>query len=171
VAGSGCYDVDGQYADGCECCADAYGKACNAGTQVSLTGVGVSSAKSGVLPVTGQNAGDWFEVTFDTSSASRQNANYHPQIRLTGAAAGIVFSVFSTCNGAAGGTGFSCGDGPGAELTDRWEQQYDTANLDLPANNIWTQPPANGILYVEVYRASGTATTCADDDYTLTFSE
>jgi hypothetical protein len=108
-------------------------------------------------------------VQFNTSAAARQDLNYHPKVTLTGAGAGIVFDVTSDCNG----TGLSCADSSAAGLTQTWEQTYNQPNLGPPnpaANLIWSAAPADGIIYVKVYRASGTPTTCTDDAFTITAS-
>jgi hypothetical protein len=127
--------------------------------------------------VAGLTAGDWFEVQFNTSAAAQQNLAYKPQITVTqnpGAVAGIVFNVYSDC----GGTLLaSCSGVPASGLTG-WDEAYlgSTPPFDLASNLTWGKEavlppaPASGIVYVVVYRASGTAKACSDDQYTLTVS-
>ena len=147
------------------------GKSCGgASTQLAPGAVGNSVSRSGTLAAGPPTpAIDWFEVTFATGPA-RQNINYHPKITLTGAGAGIVFDVTTDCNGSV----LSCADASGAGLTQTWEQSYTQPNLDL-AKLTWgvgapVAAPADGIVYVRVYRASGTPKTCADDSFTITAS-
>jgi len=177
VAGSGCYDVDGQYADGCECCNDANSKSCSTATPVSAGAVGNSINVTGTLPVSGLAGGDWFAVQFNTAATAVLNIAYHPKIAVTqsaGAVAGIVFNVYSDCNGALLS---NCSDGAASGLTE-WDESYASGGSPPlnPASLTWgkTAPlptgPSDGLIYVVVYRATGTAKTCSDDQFTLTVS-
>ncbi len=123
-------------------------------------------SKSGVLA--GGGAVDWFEVQFATG-ASRQDIMYHPKVTLTGAGAGIVFDVTTDCSG----TGISCTDGSAAGLTQTWEQSCrtnPTFDLGRPTRPGYRRRPADGIIYVKVYRNSGTPTLCTQDAFTITAS-
>jgi hypothetical protein len=131
--------------------------------------VGGSVSNTGVIA--GPNDADYFEVQFNITAPATQNINYHPKITLTNSATevGIVFDVTSDCS-----TGISCTNGSSAGLTQTWEQAYGNPNLDLPINLTWTQSgtPANGTVYVKVYRSptSAVPTSCAQDTYTITAS-
>ena len=138
--------------------------------------VGNSVTKTGTLPQSGQANGDWFEVQFNTAASAVQNIAYHPKITVTqmpGAVAGVVFSVYSNCSGSLLS---SCSDGAASGLTG-WDESYASGSPPLNAANLtWGAAaplppgPADGIVYVVVYRASGTALTCTDDEFTLTVS-
>jgi hypothetical protein len=163
VAGSGCYDVNKSYADGCECCDDALSKSCSSPTPLGSIGVGGSASKSGVLP--GPNEADYFVVTFP--AAGRTDLSYHPKIVLT-ATAGIVFDVTTDCS-----TAVSCSDpASGAGLSSTWEE-FDS----IPAPGAGPNSTGaalgtggNGTLYIKVYRSSGTPTSCTQDQFTIAVS-
>jgi len=108
-------------------------------------------------------------VQFNISIGALQNAAYHPRITISGTESGLVFDVTSDCSSA-----ISCADDGSAGLSTTWEMFYnnDPPGLDLPANNTWSPPnwPANGVVYVKVYRSatSSTPTSCAQDTFTIT---
>jgi hypothetical protein len=168
IPGSGWYDVDKSYANGCECQDDTVSKTCSSPTSLGSIGVGASAAKAGALPGVGE--ADFFIVTFPP--AGRTDPSYHPKIVLT-AAAGIVFDVTVDC-----ALAVSCSDpASGAGLSSTWEE-FGTG----PNNPVVCTTGAgfcggaalgsggDGTLYIKVYRSSGTPTTCAEDQFTIAVS-
>jgi hypothetical protein len=163
IPGSGWYDVDKSYANGCECQDDTVSKSCSSPTSLGSIGVGASAAKTGALPGVGE--ADFFIVTFPPAGIT--NLSYHPKIVLT-AGAGIVFDVTVDC-----AIAVSCSDpASGAGLSSTWEE-FDSIPAPGPGPNSTGAAlgsGGDGTLYIKVYRSSGTPATCADDQFTIAVS-
>jgi hypothetical protein len=155
---AGWVNVDGTYADGCECQDDAFAKACGANTNVGTVDVGQSFNEVGVLPVAGEV--NWFEATFPENTLT----TYHPKITLSvNPGSQFLFNVYdATC----AATAMSCGtEGGSSTARTTWEvSETDT----LVPISIFPTVGTGGVVYIEVYRASG-APTCSS--YTLTISD
>ncbi len=152
---SGWWNVDGQYADGCECQDDTNSQSCAAPTLLGSLAVGASTSATGELPGPGEEK--WFAISFTGNT----NFSYHPAISIAGDA-GIVFDVESTCGNPVG-----CGqEGGGCTAKTSWEVFY-TNNPPNP--QFGPIPPVgnNGTVIIHVYRASGVP-TC--NTFTLTIS-
>jgi hypothetical protein len=153
----GFVNIDGTYADGCECGDDAFGKSCATITNEGTVSLGQSVSVSGVLPLAGET--DWFEVTFTDTTA----ATFHAKIALTtNPGAQFLFNVYdATC----ASTAMACADGGNSTAKTTWE--ISETDLNSPINTFPTVG-SGGSVFVEVYRASG-APTCGS--FTLTFSD
>jgi hypothetical protein len=162
-----CYDIDGLYSTGCECCDDGNSKSCGGGYLGSL---GVNS--SSIINVTGKlpsnSEADWFYVNFTGNG----DINFHPHVSI-GGDTGIVFSVYGGC----GGTPLGCLDGS-AQGVIAWDEYYDMTQNPKPdpnskaqngtSNFIAIAPVAGtGTIYIKVFRANGNP-TC--NQFTLTVS-
>jgi hypothetical protein len=154
----GCYDLNMMYSDGCECCDDALGKACNVATGVGPIGIGGTTMESGQLP--GMGEADWLQVTFN---GDNRNKAYHPHITLTGNPGNqFAFDLDGSC----GGGPLGCGEGGSCTQKTDWEVYYGA----IAGNNgdpNFAPVPAVGTVFVRVYRVSG-GQTC--DQWTLTIS-
>jgi hypothetical protein len=148
---SSCYDDDGNYQNGCECCDDNVSKTCDPATNLGTVGIGGNSGGSGVLA--GPNESDWFVVQFNGNT---DRVNYHPMIQLQSNDPNIVFD-----------TQYGCGNGTCSALL-TWEIFYTNGD---PNGRTWQpiQPPgdANGNVWIRVYRTNGNA-NC--DPYSLTIT-
>jgi hypothetical protein len=154
---STCFNIDGEYADGCECCEDS-NLSCAAALALGTLGVGSSSNAGGHLP--GSEA-DWYIVTFTGNTSTA----YHPKVALTGDL-GMVFDMYANCSNGP----MACGDGGNCVGKTTWEVAYQATDPANPAGETWSPVPpvgTNGTVYIKVYRAAGAATCNA---YTLTIS-
>jgi hypothetical protein len=139
--------VDGQYADGCECADDAFGKVCANATNMGTIGIGATTSETGVVPVASEQ--DWFHVTFTGNTST----SYHPKIVLTGDP-DLRMNIYSNCSG----TELTCADGSGAGVT-TWEVSYTGTALATDPDYIAVPPVgAGGEVWVEVYRSTGSPT-------------
>jgi hypothetical protein len=154
---SGWVNVDGTYADGCECQDDVYGKTCATVSDEASVDLGQSVNITGDLPIAGEE--NWFEFTFPDYTAP----TFHAKITLsTNPGNEFLFNVYDpTC----ASTAMACGDGGNSIARTTWEISETDTN-----SPIVTFPTVGsaGVVFVEVYRASG-APTC--DSYTLTISD
>lgn len=159
----GCYDVDKQYADGCECCDDTVGKSCSAATALGTLTLGAAPiVETGKLP--NPTDGDWYQVTFNNES----NTSFHALVSLTAGGGEFVFDVIQgSCTGGALACGTEGGNSTGKTT---WEVQY--SGLTWVAGN----PPAEfqpiaaiGAVWIHVYRADTSKTSC--NPYTLSVQE
>ncbi len=168
----GCYDLDSQFADGCECCDSVYGKSCGAATAGgALTVGGAAVTYSGSIPeVGGSSVGDWFSVTF----TGETNTAFHANIQLTAGAGEFVFDlVQSSC----GGANLNCGEGGACTSKTQWEESYSGPSPAADPNSKtpggvsnFTPIPAVGTVFIHVYRASASAAaTC--NQYKLVIQE
>src|SRR5581483_3602344 len=151
------YDVDGSFADGCECQEDTNGPVCSAPTQLGTLSVGGTTSVSGNSVPAGDS--DWFEITLTGNT----NTAYHPKVSFASNPAGYVFDVYSNCaNGTQG-----CGEGGVSTSRTIWEVFYSNGS---PSGATWAPIRAvgnNGLLFIRVYRPGGTA-SCAS--FVLTIS-
>jgi hypothetical protein len=164
-----CYNLDGQYANGCECCDDVYGKTCATATALgSLTlGAAPITETNGVLPV--GTEGDWFQVDFN----SENNVAFHGLVQLTQGGGEYVFDIIQ---GSCGGNALSCGEGGTCTGKTAWEVSYSgpnppgDPNSKTPSGVSNFQPiPAVGSVWIHVYRANTSMVTC--NPYTLSVQE
>jgi hypothetical protein len=165
---SGCYDLNKQYSDGCECCDDKVGKSCAAATALGSLSLGAAAiTRTGVLPVA--TDGDWYQVTFN----SEDNTAFHGLIQLTTGGGEYLFDVIQgSCNGSP----LSCGEGGNCTGKTAWEESYSGPNPAADPNSKtptgasnFTQVPAVGAVWIHVYRANMAATSC--NPYTLSVQE
>jgi hypothetical protein len=166
----GCYNIDGEYADGCECCDDDQPKSCGAvSSSLGTLGVGASGVTAqGSLPGAGES--DWFVVTFtgNTTWTGTQSSSYHPEIELTSNDANIKFDLYVSC----GGASLTCTEGNCVGKT-VWEEYYaggaPTGNGGGGTTPWGPISPVgnNGQVYIRVYRPTGNP-TC--DTFMLTIS-
>ena len=161
---SGCYDTNGQYADGCECCEDA-NLSCG-GTNLGTLGLGNVATGQGHLP--GSEA-DWFTVSFSTDT----DISFHPSVTLT-AAAGIVFDIYTSCSGGGSSPDICKNEGGNSVGLTSWDVTY-TCQTQSPScttvnNNNFQAITFVGTIFIKVYRSSGTPTTCAETAFTVNVS-
>jgi hypothetical protein len=176
-----CFDTNGVFTDGCECCADM-NDTCGGGDPLGPVALGGMTTATGLLP--GPGSADWFIVTF----SGQTDLTFHPGITVTGDK-GIVFDVYSACPAGSGPAdggliegGVDAGitvDAGDAGLRDgavppgpapcsmeggtcvgktSWDTQY-TCGTGVPPCSP-TQPNfvpiPFGTAYIKVYRTSGT---------------
>jgi hypothetical protein len=163
---SGCYDLDGRFSDGCECCEDTYGKTCMTPTSGGMLTLGAAPLSyTGTIPTkTGE---DWFTVTFNSESTTTFNGS----IKLTTNPSNEF--VFDIVQGSCTGSTLACGtEGGNSTAITWWQESY--AGPNPPADP--THPtefqaiPTIGTVFVKVYRASTSApATC--DQFVLEISE
>jgi len=158
----GCYDIDKQYADGCECCNDTVGKSCAAATALGTLSLGAAPVTTpGKLP--NPTDGDWFQVTFNSES----NTAFHGLIQLTTGGGEYVFDVIQ---GSCSGGPMSCGEGGSCTGKTAWEESYSGPNPPAdPTNPGFVPIPAVGAVWIHVYRANTATETC--NPYTLSVQE
>lgn len=162
---AGYVDVDGTYADGCECKDDGYGKTCATITDAGTIAIGGKVTETGVLPLAGEE--NWFEVDFNQYTAT----NFAAQITITPSSE-FLFNVYTAscsavpANQASNPPGGTCQDTGGSSLGLATWAMSETDTL----TPIGTYPTVGtaGVVYIEVYRASGSP-TC--DSYTLTITD
>jgi|GEM_PF-2711391 len=155
----GCYNDDGQYANGCECCDDSLGKSCGAPTGLGQLAIGQTITKTGVLPAAGES--DWLQVTFSNEG----NKGFHGKIAFAANPNNeFAFDVDSSCNA----TPLPCGDGGSCTSKTTWEVFYGAQASGNPGDPNWQPIAPIGTVYIRVYRVSGSP-TC--DTYTLTVGE
>jgi hypothetical protein len=159
----GCYDLDKQYTDGCECCNDSVGKSCAAATALGSLTLGAAAITTpGKLP--NPTDGDWFQVTFNNES----NTAFHALVSLTTGGGEFVFDVIQ---GSCTGGPLTCGtEGGNSTGKTTWEEQY--SGLTWVAGNppAEFQPiPAIGAVWIHVYRADTSKTSC--NSFTLSVQE
>ena len=159
---AGCYDLDGQYADGCECCDDKVGKSCSAATALGTLSLGAAPlTRTGVLP--NPTEGDWYQVNFNSES----NTAFHGLIQLTTGGGEYIFDVIQ---GSCSGSPMSCGEGGNCTGKTAWEESYVGPNPPADSTNpAFTPVPAVGAVWIHVYRANMAATSC--NPYTLSVQE
>ena len=166
---AGCYDLDGKFSDGCECCDDVYGKSCATATAGGGLSVGAKVVYTGII---GQpTGGDWFSVTF----SGETNIAFHALVQLTTGGGEFVFDVVQ---GACVGAPITCGaEGGNATGRTTWETSYagpnpaaDPASVSPTGASNFQPIAAVGTVFVHVYRANASgAATC--NPFTLTISE
>lgn len=162
LCNGGYYDIDGSYADGCECATAGTSAACAAPTALGALTVGQSAAYTGNLVPAGQEA--WLVVTF----TSNLNYSYHPSVSLTAGASEFKFDLLTNCTGTPAG---SCGNEGGSSTgVTSWETVYTGGDPGNPLGYFQPIPPpgASGTVLIHVYRATGLPVTC--NSYTLTIS-
>jgi hypothetical protein len=159
---AGCYDLDQQYSDGCECCDDEVGKSCGAATALGAPSLGGAAiAKTGVLP--NPTDGDWYQVTFNNEN----NVAFHGLIQLTAGGGEYIFDVIQ---GSCSGIPMSCGEGGNCTGKTAWEESYSGPNPPAdPTDPTFKAIPAVGAVWIHVYRANTSMTSC--NEYTLSVQE
>jgi len=159
---SGFYDIDGQYADGCECADQNKGKTCASATAIGALPQGAMLSSTGNLPAAGVE--NWFSVSF-TGTAQGSN----PKVSLTTNPGNqFKIDVFSDCGQ---GMSATCSE-PGQ--SSRGITAFEMRNTmgDPAGNGIDGKPPwssAQGTFFVRVTRVAGQNPTC--DTYALTWSD
>jgi hypothetical protein len=161
---AGHYDVDGAFADGCECATAGTSASSAAPTFLGSLNIGQAVSFTGNLVPAGQEA--WLVITFN----GNVSATYHAKIALVAGASEYKFDLLSNCSGTAAGT---CGEGGNSVGLTSWEAFYtagDPTSYPVTGSNFnpIAPPGANGVVLVHVYRAAGVATTCSN--YTLQLS-
>lgn len=158
---AGCFDLDGKYSNGCECCDDALGQSCGAATPEGPLVIGQSINVTGVLPRAGEEK--WVAVSFTGDSTQKA---YHPSIVLSGGSAGeFAFDIYASCGGAA----LACGiEGGTCTAKTSWDVAYGAQATGNPGDPNWQPIAAVGTVYVRVFRATGSA-TC--DQFALAISD
>jgi hypothetical protein len=166
--------VDGQYADGCECQDDGAPKTCSSAANIATLSIGEGGiVETGDLPLSGES--NWYSFTFATDTGT---TSYHPKIVLTGTdvtglGTGVVFAVYTSCNGNVGGTlattcSISGGDNTGEGALTTWEIEETDPNNPIRNPVPISDISGTGEVWIEVYRATGNP-TC--NKYTLTVSD
>ncbi len=151
------YDLNGIYADGCECMDDAAAHSCGAALNMGAVSRGGRVTHTGNL-IPGDD--DWFRVSFPQSG--RPGAGT-PRIRISGLASGpnpFRIEVQRSC-----GTRYSCGSGGSADS----ETEFSFVdNASTPGVNQWstTRTSWPSTAYVRVFRTSAAA-NCANAAYRL----
>ncbi len=146
------YDMNGSYADGCECTDDGIPNACGSATTIApgTLAPGTATTQSGNLVPTGDE--DWYVVTFGSP-----NTCYQPKVELedqsgTGT---IRIDVTTDCAGAA----IACSEGGTSVGTITWEFTYTATCGANAAIDPAKQASAFTTVYIHVY-ATGPSTTC-----------
>jgi hypothetical protein len=156
---AGCYDLNGQYSDGCECCDDTLAKTCGAPTGLGQLGVGQTVTQTGQAPAAGES--DWLQVTF----SGEGNKAFHAHITLTTNPNGeYAFDLDSDCTP----TPIACAEGGGCTSKTDWEVFYGAQATGNPGDPNWQPISPIGTLLIRVYRVAGNP-SC--DQWTLTVSE
>ena len=152
-------DLDGNFANGCECLDDGVGAACGGAT--SLGDVGVNGTVGGPLAqVRNPGDSDWYVVTF-TATGPGTYGGGTPRITfaINTNNAYLLEVLVADC----GSGPQSCGSGGSASDVVDWsfvdDQSTAGANQWSTRNQAWP-----GVAYVRVYRASPVA---GCDDYQL----
>ncbi|HEY8040574.1 MAG TPA: hypothetical protein VIF15_12300 [Polyangiaceae bacterium] len=152
---AGCFNLDGVYTNGCECCDDALGKSCGAPTGLGVLALGQTVNQQGVAPAAGES--DWLQVTF----ASESNKAFHAHITFTSnPGSQFAFDLSSSC-----GTPLGCTEGGSCTGKTDWEVYYAAGD---PTGSTWAPIGAIGTIYIRVYRVTGSP-TC--DQWALSVSE
>jgi len=152
-------DVDGGYANGCECVNEGNGNACGTATALGAIGVG-SSANSLTSSIAAAGGADFFYVTFPPVGS---NGGGTPRIRFTrNDGSSFRFEVSSGCPAAA----LACGSGGTAVDLTEWsfvdDQSIGGPNQWTSRNVTWPNP-----IYVRVYRTTPGA-SCDQFQLTVT---
>ena len=148
----GFYDIDGAYANGCECGDDGSSSVCASATPAGALSVGSTVSASGKLPAAGME--DWFVVTFPCSADLNSHCTGTPTINISGA--GYQFDTRAEC-----AAGVTCSGVTSASFSD-------SAASDPGANQYTTRDAAwPETIYVRVFRTTA-GTTC--EGYTITAS-
>ena len=156
---TGFHDMNGNYADGCECSADTGGgNACTAPYVVGTINPGDAPVSiTGVLPT---GLSQWYSVSFP--SVGRGPANASPSVNLAGpGAANFRISLFTAC-----GSGASCGTGSSSSTSSYGFVDDASMGATAYSTNSTSWPSS---LFVEVTRINP-VTTCSAGTYTITFS-
>ncbi len=159
------YNMDNQYANGCECLADSVPNTCDlASTSPGTIGIGGAVTISNNLTPTGDT--DWYRVTFTQSA----NCSYGPAISVTSGA--VLIEVYTTCTGSTPGVPYTCGAGnSGASSSiSSWSFGYSATCGNLmtidptPVNGTFIQWPAT--IWVRV-KPAASASGCIN--YSILF--
>ena len=154
----GTFDVDGAYANGCECADDPSATACAASTDIGAISAGSSTVVMGAA-MPGQQ--DWYQVDFP--SVGRGPANGNPQIRLTGpSASNFELDFFSAC-----GSSIMCGTGMAAGVGSYSFIDDQSSGVNAYSGSHTTAWPNTVVFRV---RRTAAATTCAQTAYQVTIS-
>lgn len=156
----GTFDVDKNYANGCECIDDAHPNICGtmnaAATMSTITSTPVRI--KGKLPVSGASS-DWIRISFPTNYDWYQRGTGIPTVAFTNNPGG-VFKFEVRTYACAGGTWPGCGS-----ALDTW-QFYD----NCPKSNTYCSTRARTWptdVFVRVYRTTG-GETCAEYELGIT---
>jgi hypothetical protein len=159
----GCYDLNGKYADGCECCDDMSAHQCTSAAATAQVTPTAPFTVQGVIPE--PTGGDWFAVPVANGTAT---STFKVSVTLTSTPSNeFVFDlVTGSCTGMPTGCSLDTGT-PSSTGDTTWESSNNAGLSGSPPN---FKPIAYGTLFIHVRRASTTApATC--DPYTLTVSE
>ncbi|MFK7986000.1 MAG: putative metal-binding motif-containing protein [Sandaracinaceae bacterium] len=168
---SGRADIDGNYANGCECTDDGGGGVCGAALalgSLSTAGSSLPAYTGTLLPGTD----DWFSVTFP--SGGRGPGNGAPRISVSNIDGGpnpFRLSLYGSCLGFPGSPLGNCnspGDAPNADGVVSFTFQ-DNASTPGPRAHTTSLVSWPSTIVFRVAR-SGTSTSCDDASYTLTVS-
>jgi hypothetical protein len=156
----GCFDLDKNYNDGCECCDDALGKSCTTPTGLGQIMRGQTFNQQGQLPAGGAES-DWLQVTFSSES----DHAFHAHIYFTSNPNNeFAFDLSSDCNNPP--TLLPCGDGGACQGKVEWEVQYTAGD---PASPGYQPIGAIGTIFIRVYRVNGAPVNC--DQWSLAVTE
>jgi hypothetical protein len=153
---AGWVEIGSDYATGCNCKDDSWGKTCATITNAGSVGIPGTITETGVLPLAGEE--NWFEVDFVDYTAT----NFNGAITISPSSE-FLFNVYTA---SCASTLLACGD---EGTTSKGLASWGMTETDT-MTPISTFPPAGtaGVVYIEVYRASATP-TC--DTYTLTITD
>jgi hypothetical protein len=155
----GCFDLDKNYNNGCECCDDPLGKACPTPTGIGQINLGQTVNQQGQLPAGGAES-DWLQVTFSNEG----NKAFHAHVWFTSNPNNeFAFDIQSDCNQPP--TLLGCGEGGNCAGRVEWEVQYTAGDPGSPG---WGPIAPIGTVYIRVYRVNGAA-NC--DQWALAISE
>lgn len=152
-------DIDGAYANGCECVNEGNGSTCGSATSLGAIGVG-GSANTLTSSVAASGASDYFYVTFPATGSPGGGT---PHVRFTRNDGSIFrFEITGACSAAA----LPCGSGGVATDRDDWSF---VDNQATPGPNQWNlrNTPWPAAVYVRVYRTTSGA-SCSQYQLTIT---
>jgi hypothetical protein len=159
---AGYYDVDKQYADGCECHDDGVSQSCNAATNEGVLSIGGGASVTGNLPFAGD--ANFISVGFSGNT----QLTYHPNILFTNNPNNeYLFDITEGCGGPAPPCGSEGGTCTGKV---QWDVSYSASITAHDTTAATFAPiPALPTLVVRVYRNPASPTiTC--DSYTIQIS-
>jgi hypothetical protein len=165
---AGWYDVDGMYANGCECQDDNNAQACGSAVNINVATAGMATVTGKVVPANvpaSPDYGDWFNLTFPPAAGSAPGGGT-PTVSISPADGTFLFEIRASCT--AGAPPLGCGPGGPPSATGLLTWDF-TDNAATPGPNAWTSRavPWPSPVYIRVYRTTP-GLSCAG--YTLTIT-
>ncbi len=163
---SGYYNVDGSYANGCECHADSVSNSCGSATNLGTVTInGSGSVTANIVPSTDV---DWYKIEFQTGAT----CSFGPKITLTTGGAPVAMQVRAT---SCSGSGLACSEGGTSSAASgytSWAFGYTSScgnhlTIDPTPEHTGSFINVPTVLYVKVF-ATGSSSTCMP--YTLQYS-